>query len=128
MSEATTTKGRFGEVRQKALREELTQLLDVVGPVQLIDLLLERSFQLRATDLHFDPVEGALRVRMRVDGLLHDVIEFPAEVMSQVVSRLKLMGNMDIAERRLPPGRAPHKRSPRQTARHTTRHRPHHLR
>lgn len=102
MSDSPAGEKRFGEVRQKALHEELTQLLDVVGPVSLIDLLLERAFQLKATDLHFDPVDDGLRVRMRVDGLLHDVIEFPSEMMSQVVSRLKLMGNMDIAERRLP--------------------------
>jgi type II secretory ATPase GspE/PulE/Tfp pilus assembly ATPase PilB-like protein len=101
MTGSTAEKGRFGEVRQKALQEELRQLLDVVGPVSLIDLLLERSFQLKATDIHFDPDEVGLRVRLRVDGLLHDVIEFPREVMPNVVSRLKIMAKMDIAERRL---------------------------
>lgn len=101
MTDSTAEKGRFGEVRQKALQEELRQLLDVVGPVSLIDLLLERSFQLKATDIHFDPDEMGLRVRLRVDGLLHDVIEFPREVMPNVVSRLKIMAKMDIAERRL---------------------------
>jgi len=101
MTSSPTGHGRFGEVRQKALQEELRQLLDVVGPVSLIDLLMERSFQLKATDIHFDPDELGLRVRIRVDGLLHDVIEFPREVMANVVSRLKIMAKMDIAERRL---------------------------
>ena len=101
MTDSADRIGRFGEVRQKALQEELTGLLDVVGPVKLVDLLIERSFQLKATDIHFDPTELGLRVRLRVDGLLHDIIEFPLEVTPNVVSRLKIMANMDISERRL---------------------------
>ncbi|MCY2967491.1 MAG: type II/IV secretion system protein, partial [Planctomycetota bacterium] len=54
--------------RQKALQEELGELLDVVGPAQLFELLLERSFHLRATDIHLDPFEEGLRIRLRVDG------------------------------------------------------------
>ncbi len=87
-------------VRQKALQEELTQLVDVVGPAPLVDLLLERAFQLESTDIHFDPTEDGLRIRLRVDGLLHDVLKLPAEMTSHVVSRIKLMANMNITERR----------------------------
>lgn len=87
-------------VRQKALQEELNELVDVVGPAPLVDLLLERAFQLNATDIHFDPHPQGLRVRLRVDGLLHDVLELPANLTAQVISRLKVMGGMDIAERR----------------------------
>jgi type II secretory ATPase GspE/PulE/Tfp pilus assembly ATPase PilB-like protein len=86
--------------RQKALQEELRELVDLVGPGPLVDLLLERAFQLRATDVHLDPTSTGLRVRLRVDGLLHDVLQLPAEMMSQVVSRVKLMSGMDITERR----------------------------
>jgi len=89
-----------GQVRQKALQEELKELVDVVGPGPLVDLLLERAFQLQATDIHLDPNDNGLRVRLRVDGLLHDVLELPSEMMSHVVSRVKLMANMDITERR----------------------------
>ena len=88
------------EGRQKALQEELRELVDLVGPAPLVDLLLERAFQLRATDIHLDPTKGGLRVRLRVDGLLHDVLQLPSEMMSQVVSRVKLMAGMDITERR----------------------------
>jgi type II secretory ATPase GspE/PulE/Tfp pilus assembly ATPase PilB-like protein len=88
------------EGRQKALQEELRELVDLVGPAPLVDLLLERAFQLRATDIHFDPTKSGLRVRLRVDGLLHDVLQLPAEMMSQVISRVKLMAGMDITERR----------------------------
>lgn len=89
-----------GEVQQRALQEELKGLVDVVGPAPLVDLLLERAFQLGATDIHLDPTEKGLRIRLRVDGLLHDVLQLPPAVMAPVISRLKLMANMDITERR----------------------------
>ena len=88
------------EVRQKALQEELRELIDVVGPAPLVDLLLERAFQLNATDIHIDPNEQGLRVRLRVDGMLHDVMQLPQKLTAQVISRLKLMAGMDITERR----------------------------
>ncbi len=87
-------------VRQKALQEELNELVDVVGPAPLVDLLLERAFQLNATDIHLDPTNDGLRVRLRVDGMLHDVLRLPSSLTAQVISRLKVMGGMDIAERR----------------------------
>jgi type II secretory ATPase GspE/PulE/Tfp pilus assembly ATPase PilB-like protein len=90
------------EGRQKALQEELRELVDVVGPAPLADLLLERAFQLHATDIHLDPTPTGLRVRLRVDGVLHDVLHLPSEMMSNVVSRVKLMAGMNITERRLP--------------------------
>jgi type II secretory ATPase GspE/PulE/Tfp pilus assembly ATPase PilB-like protein len=90
------------EGRQKALQEELRELVDVVGPAPLADLLLERAFQLHATDIHLDPTPTGLRVRLRVDGILHDVLQLPPEMMSNVISRVKLMAGMDITEKRLP--------------------------
>ncbi|MCG6156669.1 GspE/PulE family protein [Rubinisphaera margarita] len=89
-----------GEVRQKALQEELRSLIDVVGPGPLVDLLLERAFELGATDIHFDPRPDGLRIRLRVDGILHDILQLSPAMTSQVISRLKLMAGMDITERR----------------------------
>lgn len=90
------------EGRQKALQEELRELVDVVGPAPLADLLLERAFQLHATDIHLDPTPGGLRIRLRVDGVLHDVLSLPPEMMPNVISRVKLMAGMDITEKRVP--------------------------
>ena len=102
MSESgTSSEDKSGGIRQRALQEELKELVDVVGPAPLVDLLLERAFQLSATDIHLDPNDGGLRVRLRVDGLLHDVALLPLEMTSHVISRVKLMANMDITERRL---------------------------
>ena len=89
-----------GASQQQALQNELTELVEAVGPGRLVDLLLERAFQLQATDIHLDPVSDGLRVRLRVDGLLHDVLQLPDKHTSQVMSRIKLLANMDITERR----------------------------
>ncbi|HCS51998.1 GspE/PulE family protein [Rubinisphaera sp.] len=99
-SNSTYSHGSGGEVRQKALQEELRSLIDVVGPGPLVDLLLERSFELGATDIHFDPRIDGLHVRLRVDGILHDILHLNPNMTSQVISRLKLMAGMDITERR----------------------------
>lgn len=88
--------------QQRALREELTLLMDEVAPRDLIDLLLERSFEKRATDVHFDPIPAGLRVRLRIDGILQDIVILPEEIRAQVVSRLKLIGGMNITEHRVP--------------------------
>ena len=87
--------------RQRALQEELDSLVDVVGPAPLVDLLLERAFELGATDLHLDPWDDGLHVRIRLDGILHDIVTLSPQLAPQVISRVKLLAGMDITERRL---------------------------
>lgn len=99
MSEPTANLPR--EARHKALQEELKELADVVGPGPLVDLLLERAFEVGATDIHFDPLQEGLKVRLRVDGILHDILQLGAASAPQVISRMKLLAGMDITERRL---------------------------
>jgi type II secretory ATPase GspE/PulE/Tfp pilus assembly ATPase PilB-like protein len=89
------------DARQRALQEELRELIDVVGPAQIVDMILERAFQIRATDIHLDPNEDGLRVRLRVDGMLHDILQVPPSISLQMVSRAKLLAGMNIAEKRL---------------------------
>jgi type II secretory ATPase GspE/PulE/Tfp pilus assembly ATPase PilB-like protein len=89
-----------GDNRQKALRAEIAELADVVSPASLVDLLLERAFGLNATDIHLDPAAEGLRIRLRVDGLLHDVAMLPESVRQNVISRIKLLADMDLTERR----------------------------
>jgi type II secretory ATPase GspE/PulE/Tfp pilus assembly ATPase PilB-like protein len=89
------------ELRQTALQQELRELADVVGPAPLVDLLLERAFEIGSTDVHFDPRPDGLHVRLRVDGVLHDVLTLTSQTAPQVLSRLKLMSGMDITERRM---------------------------
>ncbi|HEX2700851.1 MAG TPA: GspE/PulE family protein, partial [Acidimicrobiales bacterium] len=73
------------------------------GPVvQFVNELLSRAVAERVSDVHFEPGERELRIRFRVDGVLHDVMTVPHSIRSSVVSRMKIMGELDIAERRLP--------------------------
>ncbi|MGI8686286.1 MAG: GspE/PulE family protein [Acidimicrobiales bacterium] len=73
------------------------------GPViQFVNELLTRAVAERASDVHFEPGERELRIRFRVDGVLHDVMSVPNSIRTSVVSRIKIMGDLDIAERRLP--------------------------
>ncbi len=76
---------------------------EVQAPViRMINALLLQALRERASDLHFEPYEGRSVVRFRVDGVLHDVIEPPRALHAALVSRLKIMASLDIAEKRLP--------------------------
>lgn len=70
--------------------------------IRFVNSLIERAFTERASDIHLEPQEGEMVVRMRIDGLLRRVLTVPAELQSTVISRLKIMGGMDIAERKVP--------------------------
>jgi type IV pilus assembly protein PilB len=70
--------------------------------VKLVNTLISRAVSERASDLHIEPGERDLRVRFRIDGVLHEVMTTPKSVSGAVVSRLKIMADLDIAERRVP--------------------------
>lgn len=70
--------------------------------VRLVNSILERSITERASDIHMEPRETDLRVRMRIDGVLREIITVPKDLQSMVISRIKVMSAMNIAERRIP--------------------------
>ncbi len=70
--------------------------------VNIVDWLLNYAFTQRASDIHLEPRRDKGRVRFRIDGVLHLVYELPAPVMTAVISRLKTLGRMDVAEKRRP--------------------------
>ena len=76
------------------------KVLRTSAPAQVIDLLLHQALQDRASDIHVVPTEVRLRIRFRIDGILHDVMDLPLEMQPSLVSRLKIMSGMNIAERR----------------------------
>ncbi|MBU1867790.1 MAG: Flp pilus assembly complex ATPase component TadA, partial [Candidatus Margulisbacteria bacterium] len=76
---------------------------DEEGPIsKLVNLLIFRGIAEKASDIHIDPTERNVRVRYRIDGLLHDVSSAPAYLQSLIITRIKVMGKMDIAESRVP--------------------------
>ncbi len=70
--------------------------------VKLVNGILINAIKERASDIHIEPYENSLRVRQRVDGVMYTVMNLPVKIKNAVTSRLKIMANLDIAERRLP--------------------------
>ena len=75
---------------------------DSAPTIRFVNGLIERAVQERASDIHLEPQEGEMGVRMRVDGLLRRMFTVPAELQNTVISRLKIMGGMNIAEHKIP--------------------------
>ena len=70
--------------------------------VRFVNILVTQAIQDRASDIHIEPAESDLRVRYRIDGVLHEMQRAPKQIQSGVISRLKIMADIDIAERRKP--------------------------
>ncbi len=76
---------------------------DVDAPIiKLVGLLIMEAYRNRASDIHIEPLEKRLRVRYRIDGMLHEVDNPPKRLQPAIISRLKIMANMSIAEKRVP--------------------------
>jgi type IV pilus assembly protein PilB len=85
--------------------DDLSNLKEVVEEapiVRYVNLLITQAIQDRASDIHLEPGEHDLRVRYRIDGVLHEVMRSPKSIQSGVISRLKIMADINIAERRIP--------------------------
>ena len=89
--------------------EQLLELGSVANPdandqhiVNIVDWLLQYAFDQRASDIHLEPRREIGQVRFRIDGVLHNVYELPAQVTTAVVSRLKILGRLNVAEKRKP--------------------------
>jgi len=89
-----------------SLRSEAAPALATVAEdapiVRYVNSLIEQAVKNRASDLHLEPTEHDMRVRYRIDGVLHEVDTVPAGVQAALISRLKIMSNVDITERRVP--------------------------
>ena len=70
--------------------------------IRLVNSIIERGAQENASDIHMEPRENGFVIRMRIDGVLHEMLTVPQNLQSSVISRIKIMGEMDIAERRIP--------------------------
>ncbi len=97
------TRGKLRELsdEEESIADEAALAHDA-SVIEIVDALISDAVSMKASDIHVEPHAEALHVRCRIDGVLHKLREFPAEVQAGVVSRIKIMGNMDIAERRMP--------------------------
>jgi general secretion pathway protein E len=82
--------------------EHLRDLASEAPVIRLVNLILQRAVEGRASDIHIEPFENRLKVRYRIDGVLHEVEAPPSKSTAAVISRIKIMAKLNIAERRLP--------------------------
>lgn len=98
----------IGEKGLEFLREEeedigyLKDLASEAPIIKLVNLFITRAVESRASDIHIEPFEDELKVRYRIDGVLQDVESVPKKLQAAIVSRVKIMAKLNIAERRLP--------------------------
>jgi len=99
----------LGELVRDMLDEDAA--IDILAPVasttdaplvRYVNLLLKQAISDNASDIHVEPSENNIRIRFRIDGVLKEMAPAPKEIQSAVISRLKIMADMDIAERRIP--------------------------
>ena len=89
------------EEKEEDLRE-LEAISKEAPVIQLVNMLIVQGVKDRASDIHIEPTEMGVLVRFRIDGILHDIKNLPSKVKSAIISRIKILSKMDIAERRLP--------------------------
>ena len=82
--------------------DRLRDLASEAPVIRLVQRLVTQAIERKASDIHIEPMEDRLSVRYRIDGLLREVETFPAQLKMSVVSRIKIMAHLNIAERRLP--------------------------
>lgn len=82
--------------------KDILELTDEAPIIRLLNALLLQAVKERASDIHIEPYEKELEVRLRIDGILHNVLSPPKIIQDALVSRIKIMSNLDIAEKRLP--------------------------
>ncbi|HKK83863.1 MAG TPA: ATPase, T2SS/T4P/T4SS family [Atribacterota bacterium] len=81
---------------------ELEAISQEAPVIQLVNMIIVQGIKERASDIHLEPNKRGLLVRYRIDGILHDVRMLPARIKPAIISRIKILSRMDIAERRLP--------------------------
>jgi general secretion pathway protein E len=82
--------------------ERLKDLASEAPVIRLVSQIISRAVEAQASDIHLEPFEDRLRIRYRHDGVLHEVDQQPARLIPAIISRIKIMAKLDIAERRLP--------------------------
>ncbi len=82
--------------------EDLLDLANKAPVIKLVNLMIFQAIEKRASDIHIEPLPAKLRIRYRIDGILYDVLNPPKSYHSAIVSRIKVMASLNIAERRLP--------------------------
>lgn len=92
----------YGEDEESVNAVDLQNMAEEAPVVRLVNAILIDAIRNNASDIHLEPYEKSMRVRFRIDGVLKEVMKPPLKLRNAIVSRIKIMSNLDIAERRLP--------------------------
>ena len=95
-------KGLIGEIRKEITSSAAENPQESSGILKLIEIILKTSILARASDIHIEPTENNCIVRSRIDGMLTETFIFDKDIYPPLASRMKLLSNMDIAEKRKP--------------------------
>src|SRR3989344_2189967 len=101
-AESITTGALAQQDRKKADVEELKKAAEELPVVRIVDTLIKHAVLQRASDIHIEPLEKAVVVRYRIDGVLHDAMTLPKAINEGLVSRIKVLANLKLDEHRLP--------------------------
>lgn len=91
-----------GDILPGQREETADEDINKAPTIRFVNSIIERAFLERASDIHIEPQKEEVVVRMRIDGLLHKILTVPSDLQSTVISRLKIMGGMNISERKIP--------------------------
>ncbi len=100
--ELPSTDSDIGATGAQTQAEDLLSIANKAPVIKLVNKIFFQAVHSRASDIHFEPYEEEARVRFRIDGVLHNVLTLAKQQTRALLSRLKIMANLDIAERRLP--------------------------
>jgi len=92
----------LGETGIQTHAEDLLNIANKAPIIKLVNKIFFQAVHRRASDIHIEPYEDNARIRFRIDGVLHDVFTLPKQQITALLSRIKIMANLNIAERRLP--------------------------
>jgi general secretion pathway protein E len=100
--DSSTSKSEPSTSSVQTHAEDLLNIADKAPAIKLVNKILFHAVHSRASDIHVEPYERQIRIRFRIDGVLHDVLTLPKHRIAPLLSRVKIMANLNIAERRLP--------------------------
>ena len=90
------------EVKNKVVKADETAVTEEEPIIKIVDVILSNAIDASASDIHIEPSENDVRVRYRIDGILHTSLRLPKNVLSAIISRIKILSNLKIDENRLP--------------------------
>ncbi len=86
---------------RSSIEEELSRPAGEVSIIKVVNALIQHAYEMRASDIHIDPEEDRIRVRLRIDGVLYNVFAFPKEIQSEIITRIKVMSGLRTDEHQI---------------------------